>query len=403
MVEQELTESIHAYYPMIEVSDFVIMPDHLHFILVVHSRIVSPNGRETHLGQVIAGFKKGCNRRYWEITGLTAAEGQGEPAVAGAMAPAGRKEGQGEPAAAGVMAPAGRKEGQGEPAAAGARMAPAGAMMMPEERRTDVETDSLSVVPPQEGKAPSTGNTGRPPLFEYGYVDVMPLQPGQLETQRHYIHNNPRSRLMRTSNRNLQSPQRGDIGTAVAGDGTTPVTGNVAGGLIGFVDSLYNNNSVTATNCANYGAVTGGKYAGGLLGGFNANDGHPSTILLFYNCANYGSLSAPAEGGLTGEIFARFETNVADSPARQYGAVNSFFMTKNFCADNSESTIITNGLVTAADNGYAPASAKRALNVAVEENGYEPWVLGRVGDAVFPELECFMTRAGKTSLVVIIR
>ncbi len=196
---------------------------------------------------------------------------------------------------------------------------------------------------------------------------------------------------------------RGDIGTAVAGDGTTPVTGNVAGGLIGFVDSLYNNNSVTATNCANYGAVTGGKYAGGLLGGFNANDGHPSTILLFYNCANYGSLSAPAEGGLTGEIFARFETNVADSPARQYGAVNSFFMTKNFCADNSESTIITNGLVTAADNGYAPASAKRALNVAVEENGYEPWVLGRVGDAVFPELECFMTRAGKTSLVVIIR
>ena len=48
---------------------------------------------------------------------------------------------------------------------------------------------------------------------------------------------------------------------------------------------------------------------------------------MFYNCANYGTLSAPAEGGLTGEIFARFETLVADSPARQYGAVNSFFMT----------------------------------------------------------------------------
>ena len=179
MVEQELTESIHAYYPMIEVSDFVIMPDHLHFILVVHSRIVSPNGRETHLGQVIAGFKKGCNRRYWEIMGLTAAEGQGEPA------------------------------------AAGARMAPAGAMMMPEGRRTDVETDSLSVVPPQEGKAPSTGNTGRPPLFEYGYVDVMPLKEGQLEQQRQYIHDNPRYRLLRMSHREYLTPQRGGIDTAL--------------------------------------------------------------------------------------------------------------------------------------------------------------------------------------------
>ena len=23
----------------------------------------------THLGQIIAGFKKGCNHRYWEIIG----------------------------------------------------------------------------------------------------------------------------------------------------------------------------------------------------------------------------------------------------------------------------------------------------------------------------------------------
>jgi hypothetical protein len=70
-------------------------------------------------------------------------------------------------------------------------------------------------VHPHGFKVPSSGTTNRPPLFAYGYVDVMPLQPGQLETQRRYIHNNPRSRLMRTSNRNLQSPQRGGIGTAL--------------------------------------------------------------------------------------------------------------------------------------------------------------------------------------------
>ena len=200
---------------------------------------------------------------------------------------------------------------------------------------------------------------------------------------------------------------RGAVGSAVAGDGTTPVTANSAGGLIGFLESLYNNNSVTATNCANYGAVTGGKYAGGFIGGFSANNGHPSTILMFYNCANYGTLSAPAEGGLTGEIFARFETLVADSQERQYGAVNSFFMTKNFCADNSGSTIITNGLVTAADAGYTPSNGKRTLNDVAIVNNYEPWGLGRIGDgdAAFaaPELACFMTKLANPGFTVIIR
>ena len=186
---------------------------------------------------------------------------------------------------------------------------------------------------------------------------------------------------------------RGAVGSAVAGDGTTPVTGNVAGGLVGFVDSLYNNNSVTATNCANYGAVTGGKYAGGLVGGFNANQGHPSTMLMFYNCANYGALSAPADGGLTGEIFARFETTVADSPARQYGAVNSFFLTDNLYADHSGSAIVTNGLVTAADAGYKSAAANRMLNRAVAESGglYEEWRVGKVGPELLPFWDGYVT------------
>ena len=200
---------------------------------------------------------------------------------------------------------------------------------------------------------------------------------------------------------------RGVVGTAVAGDGTTPVTGNVAGGLVGFLDSLYNNNSVTATNCANYGAVTGGKYAGGLVGGFNANQGHPSTVLMFYNCANYGTLSAPAEGGLTGEIFARFETTVDDSPDRRYGAVNCFFLTKNLYADNSKSTIITEGIVSADEEGYSPIGARRKLNAAVNENGYIPWVLGRVGEGassfIAPELACFMLKEANLGFKITIR
>ena len=76
MVEQELLHSIAAHYPMVEVQDYVIMPEHMHFIVAVKRKIVNSQGREAHLGQVIAGYKKGCNRRYWEQTGLPAPTGQ---------------------------------------------------------------------------------------------------------------------------------------------------------------------------------------------------------------------------------------------------------------------------------------------------------------------------------------
>lgn len=161
MVEHELLNSIHAHYSMIEVQDYVVMPDHLHFIVVVHRDIISSNGRKTHLGQVIAGFKKGCNRRYWTLTGQTAQEWQGKPAPA----------------------------------------SPSDA--------------PLPAVHPQGSKIPSTGSTGRPPLFEYKYVDVMPLKEGQLERQREYIHNNPRYRLMRMQNPKWLQPQRASVATAL--------------------------------------------------------------------------------------------------------------------------------------------------------------------------------------------
>lgn len=82
MVEQELLNSIREHYPMIEVQDYVVMPEHMHFIIEVHSPIVSKNGRKQHLGQVMAGFKKGCNHRYWALTGQEPASGRGKPAGA---------------------------------------------------------------------------------------------------------------------------------------------------------------------------------------------------------------------------------------------------------------------------------------------------------------------------------
>lgn len=185
MVEEELTKSITAHYPMIEIQDHVVMPEHLHFIAVVHHDIISRNGRETHLGQVIAGFKKGCNRRYWEMAGMTANGQQGKPADA-----------RGEDAQRIAT-----QERQGKPADAS----------IPQEGILSLR----HAVHPHGQHPPSTGTTNRPPLFAYGYVDVMPLQPGQLDTQRRYIYNNPRSRLMRNRHPHVLHPQRGGIDTAL--------------------------------------------------------------------------------------------------------------------------------------------------------------------------------------------
>lgn len=150
MVREELLTSITGHYRMISVDTFVIMPEHLHVLLHVTAPIVSSNGRSTHLGQVIAGFKKGCNRRYWSMTGQNIPTGE----------PSDTSQHSGG-------SPANRVSG-GSPAR-------------------------------EKKRAPSDGTTGRRPLFAYGYCDVQPITPEQLATQRAYIKGNPRSRLLRSS------------------------------------------------------------------------------------------------------------------------------------------------------------------------------------------------------------
>ena len=155
MVEHELLTAIHQHYPMIAIQDYVIMPDHLHFLMVVTDRLVSKNGTVRSVGDVITGFKVGCNRQYWEITQRTkpAATLSGAGSVAG---------------------------GAGSGSVSGGSVAGA-----------------------------------RQPLFASGYCDVMPVDAAQLETQRAYIKGNPRSRLLRMSNRAQLTVQRGAITTAL--------------------------------------------------------------------------------------------------------------------------------------------------------------------------------------------
>ena len=159
MVEHELLTAIHQHYPMVAIQDYVIMPEHLHFLMVVTDRLVSKNGTVRSVGDVIAGFKKGCNKRYWEITGNS----------------------DGQTAAHTV------------PSAEGS--VPSGL--------------------PAGYKVPSWDTSGRQPLFAPGYCDVMPVDAAQLETQRAYIKGNPRSRLLRMSKRAQLTVQHGTITTAL--------------------------------------------------------------------------------------------------------------------------------------------------------------------------------------------
>ena len=168
MVREELLTSITGHYPMITIDTFVIMPEHLHALLHVTAPIVSSTGRPTHLGQVIAGFKKGCNRRYWALTGQDASAGEPLNTISAASS------------------------------APGAPLRVSGGSPAREAKRI-----------------PSGGMTGRRPLFAYGYCDVQPITPEQLATQRAYINANPRSRLLRSRQHATLTACRDSYATAL--------------------------------------------------------------------------------------------------------------------------------------------------------------------------------------------
>ena len=197
MVEYELRHSISRHYPVVEVQDYVVMPEHIHFILHVKNSIISKNGRETHLGQIIAGFKKGCNRRYWEIIGLTpntppSPSGSAPTSIPGSVV------GSMPTSVSGSVFPAVFPQGSASSSAP-----------------TLVSGSMFPAVSPQGPKAPSSASSGRPALFSSGYVDIIPLKEGQLDTQRAYIHSNPRNRLLRITNRAALFSQRNTIDTLV--------------------------------------------------------------------------------------------------------------------------------------------------------------------------------------------
>lgn len=180
MVKEELLQSITACYPMVNVQDYVIMPEHLHFLLVVQDRILSSNGKTQPIGHLIAGFKQGCNRRYWKMMTQRA-----EPV-----------------ATLNTPTPA--------PVSANSCTAPVPVNTTPGPESANSASSAQSAVSVSDGSA-----VRKQSLFSNGYCDVMPVDAAQLETQRAYIRNNPRNRWLRMHNPDWLKPHRSGIDTAL--------------------------------------------------------------------------------------------------------------------------------------------------------------------------------------------
>ena len=180
MVEEELKVSIHHYYPMLEVQDYVVMPEHLHFLLLAKGNVVSQSGKPTHLGHVIAGFKYGCNKCFWAMTGKInlATESPGTLITNTALGDS--------------------------------------ADTLKSNTALGDSANTLITNTVLGDSVAKLTKPALPPLFDAGYCDVMPVDEAQLDTQRAYIHANPRSRLLRMTNRAWLQPQRRTIDTAVS-------------------------------------------------------------------------------------------------------------------------------------------------------------------------------------------
>ena len=138
-------KKIATFYPMVEVWKLCIMPDHIHMIVRVKENM--PVGK--HLGQVVKGFKTGCTRVWWRLSGVKPC---GEAQGTGAERPCGEALGKGAKTEAGIVT-------------------------VPDGFPSGVTT------PP---------GARRPVLYEQGYCDKILLREGQLDNWKQYLDDNPR-------------------------------------------------------------------------------------------------------------------------------------------------------------------------------------------------------------------
>ena len=177
MVQAEW-QGIPRYYPQIEVLSLQMMPDHLHGILFVHESL------PVHLGHVLGGFKKGCERKWSAMLGAAANGAANGAAAKPQPTPNAIME-----QAVGVSSSAITSPSSPVPASPSSPV--------PASPSSPVPASPSCLLSVQGAALPQLLSASKPRLFALGYNDLLLKSYDELQRWKHYLADNPRRLLLK--------------------------------------------------------------------------------------------------------------------------------------------------------------------------------------------------------------
>ena len=177
-VLQEEVPRISQHYPMVEVWQVAMMPDHIHLLV----RVKAPLPEGKHLGMVVRGFKTGCTRAWWRWQ--DEARGLGGETPSTTAQNKGTEE-EGTEGTGRTTGGAGTTKGEAGTTTTGGAGTTAGEAGTPSMAGAGRSAAVAKAFPLAEDKGQ------RPVLYEKGYHDRIINRPGMLENIKRYMKENP--------------------------------------------------------------------------------------------------------------------------------------------------------------------------------------------------------------------
>ena len=185
MVQAEW-QGIPRYYPQIEVLSLQMMPDHLHGILFVHESL------PVHLGHVLGGFKKGCERKWSAMLGAAANGAANGAAAKPQPTPNAIME-----QAVGVSSSAITSPSSPLPASPSSPLPASPSSPVPASPSSPVPASPSCLLSVQGAALPQLLSASKPRLFALGYNDLLLKSYDELQRWKHYLADNPRRLLLK--------------------------------------------------------------------------------------------------------------------------------------------------------------------------------------------------------------
>lgn len=208
LVEREWW-ACQKHHPEIEVIALQLMPDHLHGILFVQSKMEKP------LGLALRGFKQSCNKHYKTL--VLGQMPSPVPSSVPSVVPSPASSVALSPASSVALSPASSVAPSVVPSPAPSALPSSVSSVALSTQQTPPTEAPLSPKKDRRGEDRTHGL-----LFAPGYNDRLLLRSGQLDRWKTYLHENPRRLAIRRAHPNLF---RVRFGLTIAGQ-TYAVIGN---------------------------------------------------------------------------------------------------------------------------------------------------------------------------------